>query len=192
MNCLSVYRNTTYPSWWETRWMLYKHYFAAPVSRKTVFGSERYMPTHTIKESEVYQTPTATSYFASCGPQMTDSCMTIHTLTVQTDNSVIICGPDLEPNSTDLVLSSINPLVKTTECHFFLRVSRHTDDQRQDIEAWIWYKVVQITTFALFFFFSTCQPSILEWKPGWKSSRQINNFESFSVWRSAEFSRLIK
>lgn len=105
----------------------------------------------TIKkeEAEVYRAPTATSYFASYRPQMADSCKSIQTLTVQKDNSVIICGPDLEPNNTDLVLSSINPLVKTIKCHFFFFffwVSRHTDYKRQNSRASIWYKVVQITT----------------------------------------------
>lgn len=50
-------------------------------------------------------------------PQMTDSCMTIRMLTVQKRNSVIICGPDLEPNSTHLVLSSANPLSETELSH---------------------------------------------------------------------------
>lgn len=70
-----------------------------------------------IKETEGYQTPTATSYCASRTPQMTDSCTAIHMLTVQKDKSVIICGRDLEPNSADLALSPINPLVKTIKCH---------------------------------------------------------------------------
>lgn len=43
-------------------------------------------------ETEVYQTPTATSYFASCSRQMIDSCM----VTVQKDNTVIIQWPRFE------------------------------------------------------------------------------------------------
>lgn len=49
---------------------------------------------------------------------MTDSCMSIRTLTVQKDNSVIIYGPDLQPQqyrqSSELhKKKKKNPLVKT-------------------------------------------------------------------------------
>lgn len=124
----------------------------------------------TMKETEVYQTPTATSYFSSCRRQMIDSCMNIHTLTVQKDNSVIICGPDFQPNNTDEVLSSVNPLVKTIKCHFWeWAVTLTTRDKT--VEASIWYKVVQITTL------DGLQISTFNFgtKADWKSSRQIIN-----------------
>lgn len=88
------------------------------------------MPTHTLcvqrvkartveKKRRSIRHPQQ-SYSASLGPQMTDSCTSIHTLTVQKDNSVIICGPDLEPNNADLVVSFTNPLVKTIKWQFLL------------------------------------------------------------------------
>lgn len=43
-----------------------------------------------------------------CSSQASDD-ITIHILTVQAHNSVIIFGPDLEPNNTDSAGSSINP-----------------------------------------------------------------------------------
>lgn len=124
----------------------------------------------TIKkeEAEVYRAPTATSYFASYRPQMADSCKSIQTLTVQKDNSVIICGPDLEPNNTDLVLSSINPLVKTIKCHFFFffffewAVTLTTRDKTAERVSDI--KLSRSPLQSVF----TRQPSILEWKTDWE------------------------
>lgn len=37
----------------------------------------------------------------------------VHSLTGRTRHSLIIFGPDLEPNSTDSVLSSVNPGVSS-------------------------------------------------------------------------------
>lgn len=61
--------------------------------------------------------------------------------TVQKDNSVIICGPDLEPHNTDLVLSSIKPTGENYQVPF-LEVSCHYKRERT-VEWSIWYEAVQ-------------------------------------------------
>lgn len=74
---------------------------------------------------------------------MTGSCVSICTLTVQNDNSVIIRGPDLGPNNTDWVLGSIIPLVKTIRGHLWERAVTRTG---RDKTASTWNKVARITT----------------------------------------------
>lgn len=71
------------------------------------------------------------SYFASCRPLRWQTVAWVSTcFTVQKDNSVIICGPDLEPHNTDLVLSSIKPTGENYQVPF-LEVSCHYKREKQ-------------------------------------------------------------
>lgn len=75
---VTVSQNITCPHDKRHAGFFTKHNCVAPVSGKSAPGSQCYVPTHTqcwvraaLRETGVYQTPTATGYFASCRPHMT-------------------------------------------------------------------------------------------------------------------------
>lgn len=135
---------------WETHRLLHTNYSAASVSRKSEFGSEWYVPTHTLwrvkaplqKKRRSIRHPQPWAILHLAGTLRWQTVAWVSTcFTVQKDNSVIICGPDLEPHNTDLVLSSIKPTGENYQVPF-LEVSCHYKRERT-VEWSIWYEAVQ-------------------------------------------------